>query len=53
VNELSVMELRSDRGNEFRNHKLKEFYDEKGTSQNFSSPCTLEQNGVRSQNYAK
>ncbi|GJY67967.1 ankyrin repeat-containing protein [Tanacetum coccineum] len=46
VNELSVKELRSDNGNEFRNHKLKEFYDEKGISQNFSSPCTLEQNGV-------
>ncbi|GKA89836.1 retrovirus-related pol polyprotein from transposon TNT 1-94 [Tanacetum coccineum] len=37
---------RSDNGTEFRNHKLEEFCDEKGISQNFSSPCTPEQNGV-------
>ncbi|GJZ54838.1 retrovirus-related pol polyprotein from transposon TNT 1-94 [Tanacetum coccineum] len=30
----------------FKYHKLEEFCDEKGTSQNFSSPCTPEQNGV-------
>ncbi|GKB78175.1 retrovirus-related pol polyprotein from transposon TNT 1-94 [Tanacetum coccineum] len=41
-----VKELRSDNGTEFRNHKLEEFCDEKGISQNFSSPCTPEQNGV-------
>ncbi|GKC59297.1 retrovirus-related pol polyprotein from transposon TNT 1-94 [Tanacetum coccineum] len=29
-----------------RNHKLEEFCDEKGISQNFSSPCTPKQNGV-------
>ncbi|GJZ20380.1 retrovirus-related pol polyprotein from transposon TNT 1-94, partial [Tanacetum coccineum] len=46
VNEVRVKELRSDNGTEFRNHKLEEFYDEKGISQNFSSPCTPEQNGV-------
>ncbi|GJX86158.1 retrovirus-related pol polyprotein from transposon TNT 1-94 [Tanacetum coccineum] len=37
---------KSDNGTEFRNHKLEEFCDEKGISQNFSSPCTPEQNGV-------
>ncbi|GJT08723.1 retrovirus-related pol polyprotein from transposon TNT 1-94 [Tanacetum coccineum] len=46
LNEVRVKELRSDNGTEFRNHKLEEFYDEKGISQNFSSPCTPEQNGV-------
>nr|GEW69973.1 hypothetical protein [Tanacetum cinerariifolium] len=46
LNESRVKELRSDNGTEFRNHKLEEFCDEKGISQNFSSPCTLEQNGV-------
>ncbi|GKF15517.1 retrovirus-related pol polyprotein from transposon TNT 1-94, partial [Tanacetum coccineum] len=46
LNEVRVKELRSDNGTEFRNHKLEEFYDEKAISQNFSSPCTPEQNGV-------
>ncbi|GJV95024.1 retrovirus-related pol polyprotein from transposon TNT 1-94 [Tanacetum coccineum] len=46
LNEVRVNELRSDNGTEFRNHKLKEFCDEKGISQNFSSPCTPEQNGI-------
>ncbi|GKC59027.1 retrovirus-related pol polyprotein from transposon TNT 1-94, partial [Tanacetum coccineum] len=46
LNEVKVKELRSDNGTEFKNHKLEEFYDEKGISQNFSSPCTPEQNGV-------
>ncbi|GJV77158.1 retrovirus-related pol polyprotein from transposon TNT 1-94 [Tanacetum coccineum] len=46
INEVRVKELRSDNGTEFKNHKLEEFYDEKGISQNFSSPCTIEQNGV-------
>ncbi|GKE18362.1 retrovirus-related pol polyprotein from transposon TNT 1-94 [Tanacetum coccineum] len=41
LNEVSVKELRSDNGTEFRNHKLEEFYDEKGISHNFSSLCTL------------
>ncbi|GJW30223.1 retrovirus-related pol polyprotein from transposon TNT 1-94 [Tanacetum coccineum] len=46
LNEVRVKELTSDNGTEFRNHKLEEFYDEKGISQNFSSPCTPEQNGL-------
>ncbi|GJT70778.1 retrovirus-related pol polyprotein from transposon TNT 1-94 [Tanacetum coccineum] len=46
LDEVKVKELRSDNETEFRNHKLKEFCDEKGISQNFSSPCTHEQNGV-------
>nr|GEU75759.1 hypothetical protein [Tanacetum cinerariifolium] len=37
---------RTDNGTEFRNHELKSFCDEKGISQNFSSPYTPEQNGV-------
>ncbi|GKB14268.1 retrovirus-related pol polyprotein from transposon TNT 1-94 [Tanacetum coccineum] len=44
LNEVRVKELRSDTRTEFKNHKLEEFYDEKGISQNFSSPCTPEQN---------
>ncbi|GJS82735.1 retrovirus-related pol polyprotein from transposon TNT 1-94 [Tanacetum coccineum] len=46
LNEVKVKELRSDNRTEFRNYKLEEFCDEKGISQNFSSPCTPEQNGV-------
>ncbi|GJV96404.1 retrovirus-related pol polyprotein from transposon TNT 1-94 [Tanacetum coccineum] len=46
LNEVRVKELRSDNGTEFRNHKLEEFCDENGISQNFSSPCTPKQNGV-------
>ncbi|GKB02595.1 retrovirus-related pol polyprotein from transposon TNT 1-94 [Tanacetum coccineum] len=46
LNEVRVKELRSDNGTEFKNHKLEEFCDEKGISQNFSYPCTPEQNGV-------
>ncbi|GKA01870.1 retrovirus-related pol polyprotein from transposon TNT 1-94 [Tanacetum coccineum] len=46
LNEVRVKEVRSDNGTEFRNHKLEEFCDENGISQNFSSPCTPEQNGV-------
>ncbi|GKC62838.1 retrovirus-related pol polyprotein from transposon TNT 1-94, partial [Tanacetum coccineum] len=46
LNEVKVKELRSNNGTEFKNHKLEEFCDEKGISQNFSSPCTPEQNGV-------
>ncbi|GJU75135.1 retrovirus-related pol polyprotein from transposon TNT 1-94, partial [Tanacetum coccineum] len=37
---------RTDNGTECRNHELKSFCDEKGISQNFSSPYTPEQNGV-------
>ncbi|GJX79198.1 retrovirus-related pol polyprotein from transposon TNT 1-94 [Tanacetum coccineum] len=46
LNEVRVKELRSDNGIELKNHKLEEFCDGKGISQNFSSPCTPEQNGV-------
>ncbi|GJR80014.1 retrovirus-related pol polyprotein from transposon TNT 1-94 [Tanacetum coccineum] len=46
LNEVRAKELRSDNGIEFRNHKLEEFCNEKGTSQNFSSSCTPEQNGA-------
>ncbi|GJV67018.1 retrovirus-related pol polyprotein from transposon TNT 1-94 [Tanacetum coccineum] len=46
LNEVRVNKLRSDNRTEFRNHKPEEFCDEKGISQNFSSPCTPEQNGV-------
>ncbi|GKA49065.1 retrovirus-related pol polyprotein from transposon TNT 1-94, partial [Tanacetum coccineum] len=38
LNDEKVKELRSDNGTEFENHKLEDFYDEKGISQNFSSP---------------
>ncbi|GKC61704.1 retrovirus-related pol polyprotein from transposon TNT 1-94 [Tanacetum coccineum] len=44
LNEVRVKELRSDNGTEFRNHKLEELFDEKGISQNISSPYTPEQN---------
>ncbi|GJV98642.1 retrovirus-related pol polyprotein from transposon TNT 1-94 [Tanacetum coccineum] len=37
---------RTDNRDEFRNHELESFCDEKGISQNFSSPYTPEQNGV-------
>ncbi|GJU23640.1 retrovirus-related pol polyprotein from transposon TNT 1-94 [Tanacetum coccineum] len=46
LNEVEVKELSSDNGTEFKNHKLEEFFDEKGISQNFSSPYTPEQNSV-------
>ncbi|GKC50078.1 retrovirus-related pol polyprotein from transposon TNT 1-94, partial [Tanacetum coccineum] len=45
-NEVKVKQIKTDNRTEFRNHKLKSFYDEKGISQNFSSPYTPEQNGV-------
>nr|GEX39696.1 retrovirus-related Pol polyprotein from transposon TNT 1-94 [Tanacetum cinerariifolium] len=47
LNEVRVKELSSDNGTDFRSHKLEEFYDEKGISQNFSSSCTPEQNGLK------
>ncbi|GJW98639.1 retrovirus-related pol polyprotein from transposon TNT 1-94 [Tanacetum coccineum] len=46
LNKVRVRELRSDNETEFKNHKLEKFCDEKGISQNFSSPCTHEQNDV-------
>ncbi|GKB52023.1 retrovirus-related pol polyprotein from transposon TNT 1-94 [Tanacetum coccineum] len=45
-NDVKVKQTRTDNGNEFRNHELESFYDEKGIYQNFSSPYTPEQNGV-------
>ncbi|GKA83244.1 retrovirus-related pol polyprotein from transposon TNT 1-94 [Tanacetum coccineum] len=45
-NDIKVKQLRTDNGIEFRNSILVNFYDEKGISQNFSSPYIPEQNGV-------
>ncbi|GJU33670.1 retrovirus-related pol polyprotein from transposon TNT 1-94 [Tanacetum coccineum] len=43
-NDVKVKQIRTDNGTEFRNHER--FCDEKGISQNLSSPYTPEQNGV-------
>ncbi|GKE69436.1 retrovirus-related pol polyprotein from transposon TNT 1-94 [Tanacetum coccineum] len=45
-NDIKVKQLRTDNGTEFRNNILVNFCDEKGISQNFSSPYTPKQNGV-------
>ncbi|GKD64250.1 retrovirus-related pol polyprotein from transposon TNT 1-94, partial [Tanacetum coccineum] len=45
-NDVNVKHIRTDNGTEFRNSKLESFCDEKGISQNFSSPYTPEQNGI-------
>ncbi|GJT41098.1 retrovirus-related pol polyprotein from transposon TNT 1-94 [Tanacetum coccineum] len=45
-NNLKVKQLRTDNGIKFRNSTLVNFCDEKGISQNFSSPYTPKQNGV-------
>ncbi|GKA29825.1 retrovirus-related pol polyprotein from transposon TNT 1-94 [Tanacetum coccineum] len=45
-NGIKVKQLRTDNGTEFRIDTLVNFCDEKGISQNFSSPYTPEQNGV-------
>ncbi|GJY54237.1 retrovirus-related pol polyprotein from transposon TNT 1-94 [Tanacetum coccineum] len=45
-NDIKVKQIRNDNRTEFRNHKLESFCDEKGISQNFSSPYTPKQNGV-------
>nr|GEX53242.1 retrovirus-related Pol polyprotein from transposon TNT 1-94 [Tanacetum cinerariifolium] len=45
-NDIKVKQLRTDNATEFKNSILVNFYDEKGISQNFSSPYTPEQNGV-------
>ncbi|GKA79330.1 retrovirus-related pol polyprotein from transposon TNT 1-94 [Tanacetum coccineum] len=45
-NDIKVKQLVTDNGTEFRNSILVKFSDEKGISQNFSSPYTPEQNGV-------
>nr|GEY08502.1 retrovirus-related Pol polyprotein from transposon TNT 1-94 [Tanacetum cinerariifolium] len=46
LNDTKVKQLRSNNGTEFRNYTLEAFYDEKGITHNFSSPCTPEQNSV-------
>nr|GEW51696.1 putative ribonuclease H-like domain-containing protein [Tanacetum cinerariifolium] len=46
LNDTKVKQLRSDNGTKFRNQTLEAFCDEKGISQNFSLPCTPEQNGI-------
>ncbi|GJX54141.1 retrovirus-related pol polyprotein from transposon TNT 1-94 [Tanacetum coccineum] len=46
LNNVKVKQIKTDNGTEFRNHELESFCDEKGISQNFSSPYTPEQNGV-------
>ncbi|GKF12730.1 retrovirus-related pol polyprotein from transposon TNT 1-94, partial [Tanacetum coccineum] len=43
-NDIKVKQLRTDNCTEFRNSILVNFCDEKGISQNFSSPYTPEQN---------
>ncbi|GJU11548.1 retrovirus-related pol polyprotein from transposon TNT 1-94 [Tanacetum coccineum] len=45
-NDVKVKQIRTDNGTEFRNHELDSFCDERGISQNFSSPYTPKQNGV-------
>ncbi|GJZ38268.1 retrovirus-related pol polyprotein from transposon TNT 1-94 [Tanacetum coccineum] len=45
-NDVKVKQIRTDNGTEFKNTELESFCDEKGISQNFSSPYTPEQNGV-------
>nr|GEY59330.1 putative ribonuclease H-like domain-containing protein [Tanacetum cinerariifolium] len=45
-NDIKVKQLIIDNGTEFKNSILVNFCDEKGISQNFSSPYTPEQNGV-------
>ncbi|GJR03391.1 retrovirus-related pol polyprotein from transposon TNT 1-94 [Tanacetum coccineum] len=45
-NDVKVKQIRTDNGTAFRNHEFRSFCDEKGISQNFSSPYTPEQNGV-------
>ncbi|GJV30143.1 retrovirus-related pol polyprotein from transposon TNT 1-94 [Tanacetum coccineum] len=49
-NDIKVKQIRTDNGTEFRNYELKSFCDEKGISQNFSSPYTPEQNGIAERN---
>ncbi|GJY23108.1 retrovirus-related pol polyprotein from transposon TNT 1-94 [Tanacetum coccineum] len=45
-NDVKVKQIRINNGTEFRNSELESFCDEKGISQNFSSPYTPEQYGV-------
>nr|GEV38778.1 retrovirus-related Pol polyprotein from transposon TNT 1-94 [Tanacetum cinerariifolium] len=48
-NDVKVKQIKTDNRTEFRNSKLESFRDEKGISQNFSSPYTPEQNDSRDQ----
>ncbi|GJR50531.1 retrovirus-related pol polyprotein from transposon TNT 1-94, partial [Tanacetum coccineum] len=41
-NDVKVKQIRTDNGTEFKNYELESFCDEKGISQNFSSPYTPE-----------
>nr|GEW81428.1 retrovirus-related Pol polyprotein from transposon TNT 1-94 [Tanacetum cinerariifolium] len=50
-NDVKVKQIRTDNETEFRNHNLESFCDEKGISQNFSSPYTPEQNGIAESKY--
>ncbi|GKD32207.1 retrovirus-related pol polyprotein from transposon TNT 1-94, partial [Tanacetum coccineum] len=43
-NDVKVRQIRTDNGTEFTNSEVESFCDEKGISQNFSSPYTPEQN---------
>ncbi|GKA03422.1 retrovirus-related pol polyprotein from transposon TNT 1-94 [Tanacetum coccineum] len=45
-NDVKVKQIRTDNGTEFINHEIESFCDEKGISQNFSSPYTPKQNGA-------
>ncbi|GJU55798.1 retrovirus-related pol polyprotein from transposon TNT 1-94, partial [Tanacetum coccineum] len=45
-NDVKVKQIKNDNGTEFSYTELESFCDEKGISQNFSSPYTPEQNGV-------
>ncbi|GKA62829.1 retrovirus-related pol polyprotein from transposon TNT 1-94 [Tanacetum coccineum] len=45
-NDVKFKQIRTDNGTEFRNHEIESFCNEKGISQNFSSPYTPKQNGV-------
>ncbi|GKA24999.1 retrovirus-related pol polyprotein from transposon TNT 1-94 [Tanacetum coccineum] len=45
-NDVKVKQIKTDNRTEFRNSELEIFCDEKGISQNFSSPYTPEKNGV-------
>ncbi|GJV63219.1 retrovirus-related pol polyprotein from transposon TNT 1-94 [Tanacetum coccineum] len=45
-NDVKVKQIRTNNGTKFRNSKLKSFCDEKGISQNFSSPYIPKQNGL-------
>ncbi|GKB23632.1 retrovirus-related pol polyprotein from transposon TNT 1-94 [Tanacetum coccineum] len=45
-NDVKVKQIKTNNRTEFRNSKFESFCNEKGISQNFSSPYTPEQNGV-------